>query len=260
MKLFKLLLIVIIITMGISCGKSEKAEQIFTYRFIKYNFVQLENKIQNTNSNLIKIKYPKIIYGVDFKKLNKLNQLIENIVKDKLGIKKEEKLIDFIKNFSKTYSKMPNGDNLIKINLNCEFIYENKDFLTLKINIMSNLKNGEKQILNYFTTIDKNNIKTVKIKELIEENKYSEFQKYVFAQFKEIEQITDDKQLRERGFKFQSNNFPLSNNFGVNKKGFIFYYNPSTISVNKNGYFQLDIDFDKLASFLNKKSRELLIQ
>lgn len=104
------------------------------------------------------------------------------------------------------------------------------------------------------SSLDLKTGKTLELDDILFKNAHRKLIRIAEQHFRQLHNLSKKQSLAEAGFDFDKNQFVLSKNFAVLKKGIVFYYNSYEIAAYVMGATQLFIPYEALVDVVDTQS------
>lgn len=220
----------------------------------EYSYENKEYKEENctTNCTGIEINYP-VTEDYDFKNLfeKEIKSIISNYLRSVEGLNTLEDYANgFLDNYKDFKSAFPESNTPWTLEVDMEITYNSASLICYKTTVYSYTGGAHSNEDIQFKLIDKN-ANSINFNELIKST--SEFLKLAEESFRKEKGISPDKSWEESGYNFSENQFRLSENIGISKKGVVLYYNNYEIASYADGSSEILIPMNQVKNLLKEK-------
>lgn len=157
------------------------------------------------------------------------------------------------------YTEYAEDESMQKIhawfeNIDLKVNYQTPEFLSLLLLKSDYTGGAHSQYYYEFLNIDLTDKKVLKLEDLIQSAKMTDFQKSAEAIFRKNENISEDASLAEDYF-FEDAQFSLPVNFGIERDSLVFIYNPYAIKPWSEGITTLKIPYNQIEQWMTEKGK-----
>lgn len=93
----------------------------------------------------------------------------------------------------------------------------------------------------------------IKLDDMLKEGVKDSLETIAEKKFREMKGLSRDQSLKSAGYWFDDNKFRLTDNFGIKKKGLVFFYNTYKIAPYAMGSTEMLLPYSDISSLLNIK-------
>lgn len=259
----KSLIIVIILTSIISCDNSGSSESetkdtsTTEARATKPKSYKLETKIKkespcvNGDCSKASVSFP--IFSESQKGYQKLNDAIERKVRELLAgyvmnSDAEQNINQIMGAFVKSYTdfkkEFPESKTPWHITVTSKVSYTSDDFISMAFEVDTYSGGAHNLSETIYSNISTRGKEITKLSSFFRDRQAIK----IMAEelFRDQKNIDAEESLSSAGYLFDKDNFELTDNFGFNDKGLIFYYNSYEIAAYSEGPTQIIIPSNSL--------------
>lgn len=253
-KLSSLFLLSLVSVFLIDCTKSVTDEALI--KFQKKNFAKAFDSTDTKSENYVHVKIDYVEFTQATTKVVKdsLNKIVEHYIsapifegKTKTLEELAESLINDYKKQKKEFPDFPGGYELER---NVEVLYSNEKLVCVKFNEYSFFGGAHPNSVMFYTNIDLQTGRTIKLDELFVEGYKSELNKMAEKYFRKERELKPDEDLEQAGFWFNENKFSVNENFAIEKTGLSFFFNDYEVTSHAAGPTLIEIPFAELTSII----------
>lgn len=253
-KLSTLLLLLLVTSFLTNCTKS--ATNPVSVKFQKKNFTKTYDSTAAKAENYVHIKIDYIEFTKAKTKVVKdsLNKIVEHYInapifeqKTKTLEELAQSLINDYKKQKKEFPDFPGGYELERV---VEVLYSNDKLVCVKFNEYSYFGGAHPNSVMFYTNVDLQTGKTIKLKELFVDEYKDELNKIAEKYFRKERELKPDEDLEQAGFWFNENKFSVNENFAIAETGLSFYFNDYEVTSHAAGPTLIEIPYPELKSII----------
>ena len=253
-KLSSLLLFLLVSTFLTNCTKS--ATNAVSVKFQKKSFTKTYDSTAANAENYvhIKIDYVEFTEAATSVAKDSLNKIVENYInapifeqKTKTLEELAQSLINDYKKQKKEYPDFPGGYELER---GVEVQYGNDKLVCVKFNEYSYFGGAHPNSVMFYTNIDLQTGRTIKLEELFVDGYKDELNKIAEKYFRKERELKPEEDLEQAGFWFNENEFAVNDNFAIEKSKLSFFFNDYEITSHAAGPTFIEIPFEELSSII----------
>lgn len=221
---------------------------------LKYTTSSISKKSENCSGDdctRVNVDYPKFDGN---SKLNdaiklKISEYLAEFVMGASETQTPESIASlFITSYEDFKKEFPEVEASWYINMNVIPLYQSKDFLSFKFNTESYGGGAHANTETHFVNFSPKGKILDRFSYFIRDKQ--QLTELAEIQFRKNNKLNESESLTAAGFNFDNDKFSLSENFGFDKKGMIFYYNSYDIASYAEGPSMLVVPFDQLKDIL----------
>lgn len=219
----------------------------FSLEFSQGTISKKDENCTSNNCTRVNVRYPK------FDGESKLNNAIQNKVSEYLaefvmGAKETDSPESIASLFVVSYNDFQKEFPEVKapwyIDMDVIPSYQSKDFLSFRFITESYGGGAHANTETHLVNFSLKGKVLDKVSHFIRDKQ--QLTKLAERQFRKIHNIDASESLTASGFNFDNDEFSLSDNFGFNTEGIIFYYNNYDIAAYSEGASEVAVKFDEL--------------
>ena len=244
-KLSTLLLLLLVTTFLTNCTKS--ATNPVSVKFRKKNFTKTYDSTAANAENYvhIKIDYIEFTEAATSVAKDSLNKIVEDYISASIFEQKTktleqlaESLINDYKKQKREFPDFPGGYEL------------ERSVEVLKFNEYSYFGGAHPNSVMFYTNVDLQTGKTIKLKELFVDGYKDELNKIAEKYFRKERELKPDEDLEQAGFWFKENIFSVNENFAIAETGLDFFFNDYEVTSHAAGPTLIEIPYSELKSII----------
>ena len=139
--------------------------------------------------------------------------------------------------------------------VNSQVLLNTPQIITLETQIYEFTGGAHGHHHTFFTNIDAQNEKLVKLQDIIPQEKINNLTKIAEKYFRKSENLSDSTSL-DKDYFFENGIFTINDNFGMTKDKLIIFYNEYEIKPYSSGPTRLEIPYHEIKNLLNTQGQK----
>ena len=253
-KLSTLLLLLLVTTFLTNCTKS--ATNPVSVKFRKKNFTKTYDSTAANAENYvhIKIDYIEFTEAATSVAKDSLNKIVEDYISASIFEQKtktlEQLAESLINDYKKQKREFPDFPGGYELERSVEVLYSNDKLVCVKFNEYSYFGGAHPNSVMFYTNVDLQTGKTIKLKELFVDGYKDELNKIAEKYFRKERELKPDEDLEQAGFWFKENVFSINENFAIAETGLDFFFNDYEVTSHAAGPTLIEIPYSELKSII----------
>lgn len=253
-KLSSLLLLLLVTTFLTNCTKS--ATNPVSVKFLKKNFTKTYDSTAANAENYvhIKIDYVEFTEATTSVVKDSLNKIVEGYISAPIFEQKtktlEELAQSLISDYKKQKKEFPDFPGGYELERGVEVPYSNDKLVCVKFNEYSYFGGAHPNSVMFYTNIDLQTGKTIKLEELFVDGYKDELNKIAEKYFRKERELKPGEDLEQAGFWFKENKFSVNENFAITETGLDFFFNDYEVTSHAAGPTLIEIPYPELKSII----------
>ncbi|MFY0601431.1 MAG: DUF4163 domain-containing protein [Cyclobacteriaceae bacterium] len=221
---------------------------------VNYQIKTLQKKntpCVNDECTRIKVGYPK--FSTEVKHSKSINKTIEEktaslisyFVPDSKDTDSPDKLMtSFIEGYKMYKATFPEAQTKWFVEINSKPSFRSSDFISVKFEIKSYTGGAHSSEEVVYTNISSKGRELKKLSHFFRDRQ--SIKRLAESKFRKQNNLSESASLNDAGYLFSNDKFALSDNFGFNQRGLVFFYNNYEISTASEGITEINIPLSEL--------------
>ena len=239
---------------GICCNQKSNKEAGIKFHNVSFSKAFDSTDAKSENYVHVKIDYVEFTEAHTAVVKDSLNKIVEHYINAPIFEQKtktlEELAQSLINDYKKQKKEFPDFPGGYELERNVEVLYSNDKLVCVKFNEYSFFGGAHPNSVMFYTNIDLQTGRTVKLDELFVDGYKSELNKIAEKYFRKERELKPDEDLEQAGFWFSENKFSVNENFAIEKTGLSFFFNDYEITSHAAGPTLIEIPFEELSPII----------
>lgn len=225
-------------------------------KFQKKSFSKAFDSTNTKSENYVHIKIDYVEFTETKSAVVKgsLNKVVEDYISAPIFEEKtktlEELAQSLINDYKKQKKEFPDFPGGYELERNVEVLYSNDKLVCVKFNEYSFFGGAHPNSVMFYTNVDLQTGKTIKLGELFVDRYKDELNKIAEKYFRKERELKPDEDLEQAGFWFNENKFSVNENFAIQKSGLSFFFNDYEVTSHAAGPTLIEVPYSELKSII----------